>query len=76
MGTVSSMSKDRTLKVSESMDESTEFDFKINLLKNNRNTTNSFQQSETAEKTKMSELCVRKILKLSRKSCGKTAKKS
>ena len=56
MGTVSSMSKDRTLKVSESMDESTEFDFKINLLKNNRNTTNSFQQSETAEKTKMSEL--------------------
>ena len=56
MGTVSSMSKDRTLKVSESMDESTEFDFKINLLKNNRNTTNSFQQSETAEKTKMSEV--------------------
>ena len=56
MGTVSSMSKDRTLKVSESMDESTEFDFKINLLKNNRNTANSFQQSETAEKTKMSEL--------------------
>lgn len=56
MGTVSSRSKDRTLKVSESMDESTEFDFKINLLKNNLNTTNSFQQSETAEKTKMSEL--------------------
>ena len=56
MGTVSSMSKDRTLKVSESMDESTEYDFKLNFLKNNHNITNSYQQSETAEKTKMSEL--------------------
>ena len=56
MGTVSSMSKERTLKVSESMDESTEYDFKLNFLKNNHNITNSYQQSETAEKTKMSEL--------------------
>ena len=56
MGTVSSMSKDKTIKINESLDESAEFDFKINLLKNNKNKTNSFQQSETAEKTKLSEL--------------------
>ena len=56
MGTVSSVSKDRTLKISESMDESVEYDFKLNLLKNNRTAANSFQQSETTEKTKMSEL--------------------
>ena len=56
MGTVSSMSKDKTIKINESLDESAELDYKINLLKDNKNKTNSFQQSETAEKTKLSEL--------------------
>lgn len=56
MGTVSSMSKDKTIKINESLDESAEFDYKLSLLKNNKNKANSFQQSETAEKTKLSEV--------------------
>ena len=56
MGTNSTMSKDRTIKMSESLDESTEYDYKYSYRKNKQNTTQSLNQSETTEKTKISEL--------------------
>ena len=55
MGTGTTKSKDRTLKISESMDESAEFDFKFNYMKNNSTQTQSLHQSETAENTKVPE---------------------
>ena len=55
MGTDATKSKDRTLKISESMDESAEFDFKFNYMKNNSTQTQSLHQSETTENTKVPE---------------------
>ena len=55
MGTDTTKSKDRTLKISESMDESAEFDFKFNYMKNNSTQTQSLHQSETTENTKVPE---------------------
>ena len=55
MGTDTTKSKDRTLKISESMDESAEFDFKFNYMKNNSTQTQSLHQSETTENTKVHE---------------------
>ena len=55
MGTDATKSKDRTLKISESMDESAEFDFKFNNMKNNSTQTQSLHQSETTENTKVPE---------------------
>ena len=55
MGTDTTKSKERTLKISESMDESAEFDFKFNYVKNNPNKTQSYHQSETAENSKKQE---------------------
>ena len=55
MGTDTTKSKDRTLKISESMDESAEFDFKFNYMKNNSTQTQSLHQSETTENTKAPE---------------------
>jgi hypothetical protein len=55
MGTGTTKSKDRTLKISESMDESAEFDFKFNYMKNNSTQTQSLHQSETTENTKVPE---------------------
>ena len=56
MGTVSTKSKDQTYKISESMDESAECDFKINYLKKNSSNIQSHYQSETTENTKKTEL--------------------
>ena len=55
MGTDTTKSKDRTLKISESMDESAEYDFKFNYMKNNSTQTQSLHQSETTENTKVPE---------------------
>ena len=74
MGTVSTKSKDVTLKISESMDESTEVDFKINLIKNNHNNTQSFHQSETTENTKKTELSDLKPFKFEWKEGGNDVK--
>lgn len=55
MGTVSSASKDQTIKISESLDESNENDFKKKYIKEVLNKNKSFQQSETTENTKKTE---------------------
>lgn len=55
MGTDTTRSKDRTLKISESMDESAEYSFKFNCMKNNSTQTQSLHQSETTENTKIPE---------------------
>ena len=55
MGTDTTKSKDRTLKISESMDESAEYDFNFNYMKNNSTQTQSLHQSETTENTKVPE---------------------
>ena len=55
MGTDTTRSKDRTLKISESMDESAEYSFKFNYMKNNSTQTQSLHQSETTENTKIPE---------------------
>ena len=55
MGTVSSTSKDQTLKVNEYLDESNDYEFKFNYIKKDLNKNKSFQQSETTENTKKIE---------------------
>ena len=64
MGTNSTMSKDRTIKMSESLDESTEYDYKYSYRKNKQNTTQSLNQSETTEKTKIAEFNIILAIKL------------
>lgn len=56
MGTVSSQSKDLTLKVSESLDESNEYNFKFNYIKNDSIKNKSSPQSETTVNSKQLEL--------------------
>jgi len=63
MGTVSSVSKDiNTNKISDSQDESSEFDLKLlNSLKKNNNKYQSQAQSETRENTKVTVINDQKI---------------
>ena len=56
MGTASSQSKDLTLKVSESLDESNEYNFKFNYIKNDSIKNKSSPQSETTVNSKQLEL--------------------
>ena len=55
MGTVSSTSKDQTIKVNEYLDESNDVEFKFNYIKTDLNKNKSFQQSETTVNTKKIE---------------------
>ena len=55
MGTDTTKSKDMTIKISDSMDESAEYSFKFNYMKNNPNTSQSLNPSETTENTKKQE---------------------
>ena len=55
MGTDTNKSRDRTIKISDSMDESAECSFKFNYMKNNPNTSESLNPSETTVNTKKPE---------------------
>ena len=55
MGTDTNKSRDRTIKISDSMDESAECSFKFNYMKNNLNTSESLNPSETTVNTKQPE---------------------
>lgn len=56
MGTASTKSKDKMNKINASLDESAEYDFKLNFLKNSDNNAQSVYQSDTTQNTKKAEL--------------------
>ena len=74
MGTDTNKSRDRTIKICDSMDESAECDFKFNYMKNNPNTSESLNPSETTVNTKKPEASDLILFKFEWKEGGTDAK--